>query len=92
MIGLDTIVLVRHIVQDNQEECQAAYHLIESSCTKEDPGVVSLVVLCELIWVLDRGYRYHQKTIATGIGLQTLRTTGNKIRPAATSAMHPERT
>jgi predicted nucleic-acid-binding protein len=64
MIGLDTNVLVRHIVQDNQEESQAASHLIETNCTAEDPGVVSLVVLCELVWVLDRGYRYHRSTIA----------------------------
>jgi predicted nucleic-acid-binding protein len=26
--------------------------------------VVSLIVLCELVWVLDRGYRYNRNTIA----------------------------
>ncbi len=65
MIGLDTNVLVRHIVQDNKEEARAASGLIASRCSADDPGVVSLVVLCELVWVLDRGYEYDRGTIAT---------------------------
>jgi predicted nucleic-acid-binding protein len=64
MIGLDTNVLVRHIVQDNKEEASAASGLIASRCSVDDPGVVSLVVLCELVWVLDRGYEYDRGTIA----------------------------
>jgi len=64
MIGLDTNVLVRHIVQDSKEEARAASRLIESRCTADDPGVVSLVVLCELVLVLDRGYGYDRATIA----------------------------
>ena len=64
MIGLDTNVLVRHIVRDNKEEARAASRLIESRCSSADPWVVSLVVLCELVWVLDRGYGYDRNTIA----------------------------
>jgi len=64
MIGIDTNVLVRHIVQDNQEEARAASKLIASRCSADDPGVVSPVVLCELVWVLDRGYGYDRGTIA----------------------------
>lgn len=64
MIGLDTNILVRHIVQDNKVEARAASRLIESRCTTDDPAVVSLVVLCELVWVLDRGYGYDRSTIA----------------------------
>ena len=64
MIRLDTNALVRHIVQDNKEEARAASSLISSRCSADDPGVVSLVVLCELVWVLDRGYEYDRGTIA----------------------------
>ena len=64
MTGLDTNVLVRHIVQDNKKQAQAASKLIESFCTSENPGVVSLVVLCEFVWVLERGYKYPRHTIA----------------------------
>ncbi len=64
MIGLDTNILVRHIVQDDEVQARAATRLIEARCTAEDPGVISLVVLCELVWVLDRGYGYGRETIA----------------------------
>ncbi len=64
MIGLDTNVLVRHIVQDDRKEALAASSFIESRCTADDPGIVSLVVLCELTWVLERGYGLEWNTIA----------------------------
>ena len=64
MIGVDTNVLVRHIVQDDKKEALAASGLIESHCTADDPGVVSLIVLCELTWVLERGYGFEWNTIA----------------------------
>jgi len=64
VIGLDTNVLVRHIVQDNPAEGRAASALIASRCSADDPGVVSLVVLCELVWVLDCGYGYDRGAIA----------------------------
>jgi predicted nucleic-acid-binding protein len=71
MIGLDTNVLVRYFVQDDAEQARAATRLIESRCTADDPGAVSLVVLCELVWVLDRGYRY-EKDIIAGVLRRTL--------------------
>ncbi len=64
MIGLDTNVLVRHIVQDDRKEALAASSFIESRCTVDDPGIVSLVVLCELTWVLEGGYGLEWNTIA----------------------------
>jgi predicted nucleic-acid-binding protein len=63
MIGLDTNVLVRHIVQDDEDQARAAGRLIDTHCTPDDPGAVSLAVLCELVWVLDRGYGYGRGTI-----------------------------
>jgi predicted nucleic-acid-binding protein len=63
VIGLDTNILVRHIVQDDQEQSKAATRLIEAHCAAEDPGIISLVVLCELVWVLDRGYGYSREII-----------------------------
>ncbi len=63
MIGLDTNVLIRHIVQDHEEQSRTASRLIESRCSADEPGSVSLVVLCELVWVLDRGYGYDRSTI-----------------------------
>lgn len=54
MIGLDTNALVRYVVRDDAQQTAAATRLIESSCKTNDPGLIALVVLCELVWVLDR--------------------------------------
>ncbi len=56
MIALDTNVLVRYIVQDDPDQASAAARLIESQCSSDEPGLVSSVTLCELVWVLSRGY------------------------------------
>ena len=63
MIGLDTNVLVRYLVRDDPAQTARADRLIESSCTPEHPGRVALVTLCELYWVLRRGYGYRQPDI-----------------------------
>lgn len=64
MIGLDTNVLVRYVVRDDAQQTATATRLIESRCKMDDPGLVTLVVLCELVWVLDRGYGYERAAIA----------------------------
>ena len=74
MIGLDSNVLVRYIVQDDPEQAIAASRLIEGRCTERSPGHVNLVVLVELVWVLTRAYGYGRTDIARVV-LQLLRTT-----------------
>jgi predicted nucleic-acid-binding protein len=64
VIALDTNVLARYVVGDEPRQTAAARRLIESSCTNEAPGVVSLVVLCELVWVLVQGYGYRRDQVA----------------------------
>lgn len=64
MIGLDTNVLVRYLVRDDARQTAIATRLIESKCTADDPGHLTLVVLCELVWVLARGYGYERSAIA----------------------------
>lgn len=65
MIGLDTNVLVRYIVQDDAHQAAAATGLIEGQCTRDNPGLVSHLVLAELCWVLGRGYGYDRKLQAS---------------------------
>jgi len=64
VIALDTNVLVRYLVRDDPRQTRAATRVVETSCTVETPGFVTLVVLCELVWVLERGYRYSRIHIA----------------------------
>ena len=63
MRGLDTNVLVRYLVRDDPRQTRAATRLIESACTAATPGFVPLVALCELVWVLERGYGYRRAQV-----------------------------
>lgn len=56
MIGLDTNVLVRYLVQDDPDQSAVASALIEE-LTETDPGYLSLVTVVELYWVLRRAYK-----------------------------------
>ena len=51
MIGLDTNVLVRYIMQDDPKQSRLATELVES-LTADEPGFVPLVSMVELAWVL----------------------------------------
>lgn len=56
MIGLDTNVVVRYLVQDDPEQAAVASAVFDD-LDEGHPGFVSLVVLIELHWVLRRAYR-----------------------------------
>jgi len=56
VIGLDTNVIVRYLVQDEPDQSSTASAVIDA-LTAEDPGFLSLVTLVELYWVLRRAYR-----------------------------------
>lgn len=67
MIGLDTNILARYIVQDDAEQSDAATRLIEGQCTAQTPGYVCVPVLMELVWVLTAAYRYEKSVVASVI-------------------------
>ena len=72
MIGLDTNVVVRYIMQDDPKQSSLAATLIEK-LTVDDPGFVPLVVVIELVWVLSSSFELAraQITAALEILLQT---------------------
>ncbi len=55
MIGLDTNVLVRYIMQDDIKQSPLATRMVES-LSAESPGFVPLVAVVELAWVLSSAY------------------------------------
>lgn len=64
MIGLDTNVLVRYVMQDDPRQSPSATQLIEA-LSAEEPGFVPVVALVELVWVLSGSYGLDRKQIAT---------------------------
>jgi predicted nucleic-acid-binding protein len=55
MIGLDTNVLVRYIMQDDPKNSPKANQLIES-LDADNPGYITMVSVVELYWVLTSCY------------------------------------
>ncbi len=52
MIALETNVLVRLIVQDDQAQARVAERLLVRARRDQTPLFIADVVLCELVWVL----------------------------------------
>ena len=67
MIGLDTNVLIRYLVQDDRKQARQATSFIERNCTDDDPGFIGQIVLCELAWVLESNYNQTREQITAVI-------------------------
>ena len=67
MIGLDSNILVRYLTQDDPLQSRKATEIIERRLSEENPGFVSIVVMVETVWVLDRAYRLAAHEIAAAV-------------------------
>lgn len=56
MIGLDTNVVIRYLVQDDKRQSAIATQFVEKTLTMEAPGYINHITLCEISWVLQRCY------------------------------------
>jgi len=67
MIGLDTNILVRYLTQDDPVQSAKATYILERRLTPKNPGFVSVVVVVETVWVLDRAYGLTAQEIAAAV-------------------------
>lgn len=67
MIGLDTNILVRYLTQDDPVQSRTATEIIERQLNEEVPGFVSVVVMVETVWVLERAYGFSSTEIAGAV-------------------------
>jgi predicted nucleic-acid-binding protein len=63
MLGIDTNVLVRFLVRDNEAQFEKAQRLIRRDTANDDDIFISLVVLAETEWVLRTRYRLNKENI-----------------------------
>jgi len=63
VIGLDTNVLVRYLTKDDPAQYAKAVAAIDDATERGDQMIVSAVVLCELVWVLETAYDYTRADI-----------------------------
>lgn len=82
-IAVDTNVLVRAIVADDEKQAAKAVAVL----TQADIVAVSLQTLCELVWVLRSSYDVSKENITMAI--HALLDTGNVVtnRPAAEAGL-----
>lgn len=64
MIGLDTNVLLRFLVQDDQTQAERSARVIRQAVARHEPIVLNAVVLVEMAWVLGSSYEYSRGDIA----------------------------
>jgi predicted nucleic-acid-binding protein len=67
MIGLDTNVLVRFLVQDDEAQSRKARKLIEDAVARDERLFLSDIVVCETVWVLSSAYRFSRTEIVSAI-------------------------
>lgn len=68
MIGLDTNVLVRYVMQDDARQSPKATRLVES-LSIESPGFVPQVSIVEFVWVLTSSYGLTRDQVASALEL-----------------------
>ncbi|MBI4704913.1 MAG: type II toxin-antitoxin system VapC family toxin [Deltaproteobacteria bacterium] len=67
MIALDTNVLVRFLVDDDQIQADKAARLLRRAAHRRERLFVSDVVVCEMVWVLRSCYQVTREEIAATI-------------------------
>ncbi len=63
MIAVDTNVLVSALVEDDERLATAARAFL-GSLTPERPGFICREVVLEVVWVLERAYRFNRRQVA----------------------------
>ena len=80
VIGIDTNVLVRYLVQDDKLQASAANKILDR-VSELNPAFINNIVMCETVWVLSRAYKYEKKLIVKAME-QILSTSGIEFENA----------
>jgi predicted nucleic-acid-binding protein len=52
MVGLDTNVILRYLLQDDPKQATLANRVVDQVLSDRNPGFISLVSVLEIVWVL----------------------------------------
>ena len=67
MIAVDTNILVRLLVVDDEKQTRAATRYLSAHCSGTEPALLSDIVLVECAWVLSDVYEYSRAQIGEAI-------------------------
>jgi predicted nucleic-acid-binding protein len=65
MVGLDTNVILRYLLQDDPKQTTLANHIVDQVLRDRNPGFISLVTVLEMVWVLRSLLKQTPTEIAT---------------------------
>lgn len=68
MIGLDTNVLIRYLMQDDRKQFARAEQLVTSAIKHKTVLHITSIVLCEVVWVLHYNYELSREEIIQFLG------------------------
>ncbi len=63
MIGFDTNILVRFITADDELQYAKTSRLVQETVERDETIFISDITLCELVWVLESGYKTPKEEI-----------------------------
>lgn len=63
MKGLDTNVIVRFLVRDDEQQWEIADRYIDETLQANQPCFVNNIVLCEVVWVLRTSYKLSREKL-----------------------------
>ena len=64
MLSVDSNILLRYIVKDNQQQAESARRFLDG-LTPRQPGFICREVIQEFVWVLARTHNFPRARIAT---------------------------
>jgi predicted nucleic-acid-binding protein len=67
MKGIDTNIIVRFLVGDDEQQAKTVYNIFKKTETNKNELFVPLLVILELIWVLDSAYEVSREDILQSI-------------------------
>ena len=67
MIGLDTNIVLRYLLQDDPKQTRQANQILDRRLSEQNPGFISLVTVLEIVWVLRSLLKQTASQIATHI-------------------------
>ncbi len=80
-IALDTNVLVRFLVKDDEAQTRRATKLIQEAVAVEEQLFIGDIVMCEMVWVLATAYGFSRAEIVDALS-QLLRAKAVVFRSA----------
>lgn len=69
MIGIDTNLIVRLIVNDDERQSRAVERFIQQHASADAPCYLSNIVLIETVWVLETAYGFDRAMVADALAV-----------------------